>query len=217
MSAAALNPEKFSPFRIHSTSYKAVNEPPIGVDIRVPKYLKLGIQKHPPDSPLPWRVFGKQSLQQPNRLVILSSTTKRQVRSLTHTKQVTGASLLPLFFTNWILDLALLNGAIIVSADFRLLPEATGADISNQWDWGLVGLMDGHITSSRALAAIAYIDPAWYHRHGHIVIASSWRIFLGGAMAINMLPPQRPICFPLYSIRSQQEANSSSFFGLPRR
>ena len=59
--------------------------------------------------------------------------------SLTRTKQVTGASLLPLFFTNWILDLALLNGAIIVSADYRLMPEANGADIltdiSDLWKW----------------------------------------------------------------------------------
>ncbi len=31
-------------------------------------------------------------------------------------------------------------------------------------------------------------------------------------MAMNMLPSPRPVCFPLYSIRSQQEANSTSFF-----
>ena len=52
---------------------------------------------------------------------------------------MTGASLLPLFFTNWILDLAILNGAVIVSADFRLMPEANGADmltdISDVWKW----------------------------------------------------------------------------------
>lgn len=47
--------------------------------------------------------------------------------------------MLPLFFTNWILELALLNDAIIVSADYRLLPEATGtdilADLSDLWKW----------------------------------------------------------------------------------
>ena len=64
------------------------------------------------------------------------------------------------------------------------------------------------VSRSRAIAAIAYISPAWYHRHGHIVMASSWGAssFFGGAMAINMLPSPHPICFPLYSIRSQQEA-----------
>ena len=58
---------------------------------------------------------------------------------LTRITQVTGASLLPLFFTNWILELALLKGAIIVSADYRLMPEATGtdilADVSDLWKW----------------------------------------------------------------------------------
>ena len=52
---------------------------------------------------------------------------------------MTGASLLPLFFSNWILELALLNDAIIVSADYRLIPEATGtdilADLSDLWIW----------------------------------------------------------------------------------
>ena len=47
MSAAALNPEKFSPFHIHSTTYKAVNEHPISVDILVPKGLKPGNNKYP--------------------------------------------------------------------------------------------------------------------------------------------------------------------------
>ncbi len=46
MSAAALNPEKFSPFHIYSTTYKAVNEHPIGVDILVPKDLKPGKNKY---------------------------------------------------------------------------------------------------------------------------------------------------------------------------
>ena len=46
-SAAALDPEKFSPFHIRSTSYKAVNGHKIGVDVLVPKSLKAGNQKHP--------------------------------------------------------------------------------------------------------------------------------------------------------------------------
>ena len=47
MSAAALIPDKFSPFDIHSTSYKVVNEHPIGVDILVPKDLKPENKKRP--------------------------------------------------------------------------------------------------------------------------------------------------------------------------
>lgn len=74
-------------------------------------------------------VFGQQFLNQTNHLIILISSTKLLVTSPTYTKQVTGASLIPLFFANWILDLALLNGGIIVSADYRFIPEATGTDI----------------------------------------------------------------------------------------
>ncbi len=91
------------------------------------------------------------------------------------------------------------------------------SDVWYQWDWGLVGLMDGHIASSRALAAIAYNCPAYitvmaissWYRHG------GYRHSLVGPWAINMLPSPRPICFPLYSIRSQQEANSTSFSSRP--
>ncbi|KAM0803851.1 Alpha/Beta hydrolase protein [Usnea florida] len=109
MSAAALNPEKFSPFHIHNTSYKTVNEHPIGVDVLIPKKLEPGTKKHP----LIVRFHGGFF--------------------------VLGASLLPLFFRNWVLELALLNDAIIVSADYRLIPEATGidilADLSDLWKW----------------------------------------------------------------------------------
>lgn len=47
MSAAALNPEKFTPFNIHSTIYKTVNDHPIGVDVLVPKGLRTGPGKNP--------------------------------------------------------------------------------------------------------------------------------------------------------------------------
>ena len=47
VSAAALTPEKFSPFHIHSTSYKVVNGHPISVDILVPKNLESGTKKCP--------------------------------------------------------------------------------------------------------------------------------------------------------------------------
>ena len=46
-SAAALDPEKFSPFHVLSTSYKVVNEHKIGVDVLVPKGLKAGNQRYP--------------------------------------------------------------------------------------------------------------------------------------------------------------------------
>ncbi|KAK2771989.1 carboxylesterase 3 [Colletotrichum kahawae] len=52
---------------------------------------------------------------------------------------VTGSSLFPAWFTTWILDYAELHGAVIVSPDYRLLPEAKGVDIlqdlNNFWSW----------------------------------------------------------------------------------
>ena len=128
----AQNEEKFSPFQIHSTSYKVVNEHPIGVDVLVPKDLKPETRK----CPLIVRFHGGYLV---SNLCSIISSTKDIACSLTRTTQVTGASLAPLFFNTWILELAGLKGAIIVSADYRLVPEATGADIladaSDLWKW----------------------------------------------------------------------------------
>lgn len=43
----ARNGDKFSSFQIHSTSYKVVNEHPIGVDVLVPKNLNPETEKCP--------------------------------------------------------------------------------------------------------------------------------------------------------------------------
>ena len=137
--AAAANPKKFIPFEIHSTSYKIVNEHPIGVDVLVPKELKPKNEK----CPLIVRFHGGFLVSNLCSSLNKSSAFMPHKRSnlLTYmwTTQVTGASLMPLFFTNWILELALLKGAIIVSADYRLLPEANGkdilADIADLWRW----------------------------------------------------------------------------------
>ncbi|KFY45523.1 hypothetical protein V494_00901 [Pseudogymnoascus sp. VKM F-4513 (FW-928)] len=52
---------------------------------------------------------------------------------------VSGNSLYPDWCPQWSLDYCLLHSAIIVTGDYRLLPEATGADIyedvSDFWDW----------------------------------------------------------------------------------
>lgn len=50
-----------------------------------------------------------------------------------------GDSLFEMFLPQWLLDLATLHGAIIVSPNYRLLPEATSpeiyADIEDFWTW----------------------------------------------------------------------------------
>ncbi|KAJ5112059.1 hypothetical protein N7532_000104 [Penicillium argentinense] len=50
-----------------------------------------------------------------------------------------GDSLFMMFFPHWLADLALAHGAVIVSPNYRLLPEATSpeiyADIEDFWTW----------------------------------------------------------------------------------
>lgn len=43
--------------------------------------------------------------------------------------QITGTSLYPEWFSQWILDFAALNDCIIISPNYRLLPESCGIDI----------------------------------------------------------------------------------------
>ncbi|KAB8255844.1 Alpha/Beta hydrolase protein [Aspergillus pseudonomiae] len=59
---------------------------------------------------------------------------------------VTGSSLYPPWFSNWILGYALINNAIIISPNYRLLPEVTGRDILDDmndfWHWLHSGSVD---------------------------------------------------------------------------
>jgi acetyl esterase/lipase len=52
---------------------------------------------------------------------------------------VAGDSLFPDFFGHWLLELAKLNGAVIVSPNYRLLPESSASDIledlEDLWSW----------------------------------------------------------------------------------
>ncbi|MCJ1432527.1 hypothetical protein MMC27_001884 [Xylographa pallens] len=106
-SSKATSPAKFDPFIIHRTSYKTVNDHPIGVDILIPKDIKTGKR------PLVVRFHGGFL--------------------------VSGASLFPWFFPSWILEFVSVQSAIVVSADYRLLPEGSGKDIlediADLWNW----------------------------------------------------------------------------------
>ncbi|KAH8705252.1 Alpha/Beta hydrolase protein [Talaromyces proteolyticus] len=69
---------------------------------------------------------------------------------------VLGDSLFPLWFPEWALDLAQQKSAIIVSANYRFLPEATGVDILTDiddfWTWvhssELAHLLSSHPSSN---------------------------------------------------------------------
>lgn len=63
----------------------------------------------------------------------------QSLAAVSHTQQVTGDSLFPDWFPKWQAQLALANGAIIVSPNYRLLPESPGLDmhqdIEDFWLW----------------------------------------------------------------------------------
>lgn len=52
---------------------------------------------------------------------------------------MTGSSLFPAWFSKWILEFAEEQSAVIISPNYRLLPEVKGMDIiqdmKNFWDW----------------------------------------------------------------------------------
>ena len=66
-----------------------------------------------------------------------SSIRKASLHLTLH--QTTGSSLYAPWFAQWVLDYALQNSAIIVTADYRLIPESNGLDIlediSDFWIW----------------------------------------------------------------------------------
>ncbi|RDL37207.1 Uncharacterized protein BP5553_04640 [Venustampulla echinocandica] len=67
---------------------------------------------------------------------------------------VTGASLYPDWFPDWALDYAFKQSAIIVCADYRLIPESTGLDILEDlkdfWAWARGGGLERHLSQVKA-------------------------------------------------------------------
>ncbi|KAM5343325.1 hypothetical protein ACJ41O_014291 [Fusarium nematophilum] len=64
---------------------------------------------------------------------------------------ITGSSLFPAWFSKWILDFAEEHSAVIVSPNYRLLPEVKGRvvlhDMSNFWSWMQAGGPERHLAS----------------------------------------------------------------------
>lgn len=129
---------------------------------------------------------------------------------------MTGASLLPLFFTNWILDLALLNGAIILSADFRLIPEATGsdilADISDLWKWvhGDLQPFLSHTAAAAPIIDLAHILVVGDSSGGWLAMQSALTQPTGSIKAVIGLYPQFDMRDPFCTTKFEK-----SLFGVP--
>src|SRR6478735_10561418 len=65
--------------------------------------------------------------------------------------QITGSSLFPAWFSKWVLDFAEEQDAVIISPNYRLLPEVKGRDIihdmGNFWNWVHSGGPSRHLAA----------------------------------------------------------------------
>jgi acetyl esterase/lipase len=115
---------KYAKFDVSDVTYKVVNEQEIKAYVLTPKGISPG------KYPIVVKFHGGYFVSPPG--------SSRLNLSLTLSK-VTGSSLFPEWYQQWVLDYCLLHSAIIVTGDYRMLPESTGADlyedISDFWDW----------------------------------------------------------------------------------
>ncbi|KAJ5948736.1 hypothetical protein N7454_002043 [Penicillium verhagenii] len=103
---------KFKDFHIHHETYKVISEHPIDLSILVPKFLVENGEL----------------------------TEKTPLITEFHGGFLVGGNrLFSPWFSDWLIELALARRAIIVTPDYRLLPEATGhdilADLASFWEW----------------------------------------------------------------------------------
>ncbi len=129
---SSLDVDKFQPFEVITTQYKKLllAQGAISTDVLIPKTL---LESHAPWScPVLLRVHGGFLVRYTFPIETLSAC------NLTD-RQVTGSSRYAPWFSTWILDYAAKNNAIIVSPNYRLLPEATGEhileDMNDLWNW----------------------------------------------------------------------------------
>ena len=121
-----------------------------------------------------------------------------------------GASLLPLFFRNWVLELALLNDAIIVSADYRLIPEATGtdilADVSDLWKWVHSDLQSFVLHTAAAAPQIEFAHTlvAGDSAGGWLAVQSALTQPTGSIKAVICHCPMLDIRDPYYSTKLEK-------------
>ncbi|KAJ0421683.1 Alpha/Beta hydrolase protein [Aspergillus carlsbadensis] len=164
----------FDPFTIHRAHYESSGIQ-IGVDILVPKTL-----------PSP------------------ALATRPVIVRIHGGFLVTGSSLFPGWFSNWILLYAAKVGAIIVSPNYRLLPEVTGRDVLDDmkefWAWFDAGGPRTHLVSiGRADIALQQGNEE------HLLIGES----AGGYLAIQSMlsgytrPRALITMYPMLDLRSE--------------
>ncbi|KAK9426939.1 Alpha/Beta hydrolase protein [Lipomyces doorenjongii] len=104
---------------------------------------------------------------------------------------VTGSSLYPEWFSIWLLNYAFLNSAIIVTPDYRLIPESNGLDIlddvSDFWTWVQNDLSKqlGQFRAGIVKADLSKIIVHGASAGGHLAITSGFtQLFIKAIIAV---------------------------------
>lgn len=137
---------KLNGFDLIQTNYKSIGDHGLRTDILIPQTEYDGAR------PLIVRVHGGGLVSQ-----FLSLESPTHDRSHTNSFQMMGDSLYMDWWPHWVSDLALQKNAIIISPNYRLLPEATSADIyadlDDFWTWlrapSLATLLSNHKTPTK--------------------------------------------------------------------
>ncbi|EYE92287.1 alpha/beta hydrolase [Aspergillus ruber CBS 135680] len=113
--AQASDYSRFNDFKILTTTYKVVYNHEITVDILYPKHLHNSSHQH------------------------LRATPRPVLLRYHGGGLICGHSLFPPFFNKWYLELAQEYSAVIVSPNYRLMPESSIleilGDVEDHWDW----------------------------------------------------------------------------------
>lgn len=199
---AQFNPDDFSrfdKFRIFRATYKTVSDHALTTDVLVPAHLLLDTSSQPSSS---------------------SSSSPRPLLLRFHGGGlIAGSSLFPDFFAPWQLALARRHSAIIVSPNYRLLPESSVADaladIEDFWTWIHSSLADFLAQQTTGQAGILRVDT------GRIITSGdSAGGYLSLMLGISHADGIRAVtaAYPMVDVKSRHftEAYAKPMFDLPQ-
>lgn len=154
--AAPSEADHFSEFKVFDVTYKVVHDHPIQASVLVPRRSCKGprpviVRFHGGGLVRAFLYSDSRSIHIPvQESVAIASTCMSQQSiypshcQLTARNQVSGTRLHPPWFPSYLLTHALAHSALIVSPDYRLLPEARGidilSDVASLWSWVFASL-----------------------------------------------------------------------------
>ncbi|PLB49689.1 alpha/beta-hydrolase [Aspergillus steynii IBT 23096] len=183
------NKDKYSNFHIINTPYKTLSDDcSVAADILIPRTIRDANRSSP--RPVIIRIHGGFL--------------------------VTGSSLYAPWFNNWILDYALQHDAIIISPNYRLLPEVSGSeileDIHDLWKWVGDGSVDKIIKDAGHRELGLNLDSI-------LVVGESAGGYLATQLAISYPYQIRALiaAYPMVDLQSRfyTEAFSKPIVGVP--